>query len=183
MKRLISSIVALVVMLSLVAVPAALAQDSNVTGVSGTLPTAAIEVTAPTNITLGELFGDPATNATNSSATNGTVLCLMHPNGYSLNITSDKGDGIMTSNGNKLDAALLVTATLANGTGATVTPTGNPTDTAVNTTPITVGFTSVPAPTEDGKNDITLSVKQPKQTAGVGGIYSLTLTFTAIVNT
>ena len=180
MKRLISSIVALVVMLSLVAVPAALAGPTGDTGVTGNLPIASLEVTAPADITLGTLFGTG--NATGSSTTNGTVLCTMYTNGYTLNISSDKADGNMTSNGNTLLAALLVTATLANGTGAEVIPTAYPDNEAVNTTPITVGSTTAPAPTETGTNNITLSVKQPKQTTGVGGNYSLNLTFTASVN-
>ena len=184
MKRLISSIVALVVMLSLVAVPAALAQEKEgVTKVTGTLPEATLELTAPTDITLVDtLYGTG--DAIGSSTTEGSVLCYGVPSsGYTLSISSDKGDGIMTSGANTLLAALLVTATLLTGDGAEVTPTGNPDNEAVTTTPITVGSTSAPAPTETGTNAITLSVSQARQTSGAAGEYSLILTFTATAKT
>ena len=180
MKRLISSIVALVVMLSLVAVPAALAQEEGVTGVTGTLLAASLEITAPTNITLGSLFG---TGYSNNSATNGSVACYGGPSiGYTLSIKSDNSTGKMFNGTNALDAALLVTATLATGTGATVTPTAYPDNEAVNTTGGDMGSTTESTET-NVTNDITLSVSQAKQTTGVAGDYSLTLTFAASVNT
>ena len=181
MKRLISSIVALVVMLSLVAVPAALAQEEGVTGVTGTLPAASLEITAPTNITLDTLYG--AGDAIGSSTTNGSVACYGGPSsGYTLSIKSDDADGKMFINSStKLDAALLVTATLANGTGATVTPTGYPDNQAVNTTGGDMGSTTESTETNVTKNDITLSVSQAKQLTGVAGDYSINLTFTATV--
>ena len=180
MKRLISSIVALVVMLSLVAVPAALAQQ-DVTGVTGTLPAASLEVTAPTDITLVDtLYG---TGNVIGSSTDGSVLCYGVPSlGYTLKIKSDNSTGKMYSGANKLAAPLLVTAVLEKGTGADVTSGGTLTDVVVTTSEQTVGSTSEPAPTADGKNDITLSVSQARQTAGVAGTYSLTLTFTATAN-
>ena len=179
MKRLISSIVALVVMLSLVAVPAALAEEG-VTKVTGTLPEASLEITAPSDITLDSLFGTGS--ATGSSTLSGTVLCLMYEGGYTLKIKSDNSTGAMYSGENKLDAALKVTATLEKGDGADVTSGDTLTDVVVTTSEQTVGSTSEPAPTADGKNDITLSVSQARQTAGVAGTYSLTLTFTATAN-
>ena len=181
MKRLISSIVALVVMLSLVAVPAALAQEEGVTGVTGTLPAASLEITAPTNITLDTLYGTG--DAIGSSTTNGSVACYGGPSlGYTLSIKSDNANGKMMSGANELDAALLVTATLANGTGAEVIPTAYPDNEAVNTTGGDMGSTTESTET-NVTNDITLSVSQARQLTGVAGDYSINLTFTAIVKT
>ena len=135
-----------------------------------------LEVTAPSDITLGSLYGTG--DATGTSATNGSVKCD-YANGYTLTIKSSDADGKMYSGANKLAAPLKVTAVLADGTGATVTNTGNPTDAAVTTTPTTVGGTDA---SSTGTNVITLSVSQARQTAGVAGTYSLTLTFTATAN-
>jgi len=164
----------------------ALAAAALIAGALCPLPAAAdpdtLEVTAPSNITLDSLYGTG--DATGTSTPDGSVACYGGASlGYTLSITSDKDDGIMTSNGNTLLAPLKVTAVLEKGTGADVTSTGHPTDEAVTTTPITVGSTSAPAPTEDGKNNITLSVKQARQTSGAAGEYSLILTFTATAKT
>ena len=162
----------------------ALAVAALVAGALCPLPAAAdpgtLEITPPSNITLGSLYGTG--DATNSSATPGSVKCEGYP-GYTLTIKSDDDDGKMYSGANKLAAPLKVTAVLEKGTGAEVTPTGNPDNEAVTTTPITVGSTSAPAPTETGTNAITLSVSQAKQLTGVAGDYSLNLTFTATLKT
>ena len=180
MKRLISSIVALVIVASLVAVPAALAQGEGVTGVTGTLPAATIEVTAPTNITLGSLYG--ASGTVDMSATNGSVKCSGGVSaGYTLKINSDDAAGKMFINvTTKLDAALLVTSRIWKGDGADVTNTTYPNNEFVNTTGANIGSTTAPS---DGTNDITLDVSQAKQATGVAGNYSLNLTFTATANT
>ena len=152
------------------------------TQVSGTFPSATLEVTAPTNISLGSLYGSTG-DASGSAATPGTVLCLMNASGYTLKVNSNKTDGKMQESGNgKLDAVLRVTPTLVTGTGATVTNAGLSDVTVLDTPLQTVGTTAASSPSETGTNSITLS-KQAKQITGVaGGTYSLTLTFTASAN-
>jgi hypothetical protein len=138
-----------------------------------------LEVTAPSPITLGSLYG--ATGyATGTSSTSGTVLCEGYANGYTLKINSNKADGIMQEPGNqKLANALLVTADLVDGTGASATQVIAD-DVTVTTGLQEVGHTTA---SSSGTNNIALSVKQAKQITGVpGATYSLTLTFTASVN-
>jgi len=138
-----------------------------------------LEVTAPSSITLGSLYG--ATGyATGTSATSGTVLCEGYANGYTLKIHSNKADGMMQEPGSgKLVADLKVTADLVNGAGAPVTQVIGD-DISVTTVLQEVGHTAAPS---SSMNNIALSVKQAKQITGVpGATYSLTLTFTASPN-
>ena len=110
----------------------ALAAAALIAGALCPLPAAAdpgtLEVTAPSSITLGSLYGTG--DATNSSATPGSVKCEGYP-GYTLTIKSDDDDGKMYSGANKLAAPLKVTAVLEKGTGADVTSGGTLTDVVV----------------------------------------------------
>ena len=135
-----------------------------------------LEVTAPSNITLGSLYGTG--NATGTSATNGTVLCD-YALGYTLKIKSDNSTGAMYSGDNMLAAPLKVTAVLSTGDGAEVTQVMSP-DQVVTMSEQTVGWTNA---SSTGTNNIALSVSQARQTSGAAGEYSLILTFTATAKT
>jgi hypothetical protein len=139
-------------------------------------PPPTIELTAPSTINLGSLYG-VSTDANGSSSTAGTVLCT-YDNGYILEIESNDADGKMSNDGNKLNAALKVTADLEQGTGAVVTQ-GIGDDQVITTTKQTVGTTATPS---EGMNTIALSVKQPKQITGTSGAYNIILTFTTTAN-
>jgi len=140
-----------------------------------------LEVTAPSAITLGSLYGT-AGDVEGTSGTPGTVLCT-DAGGYTLNVTSNDPDGIMSLDGQHvtdLVAALKVTAVLVEGDGAPITTGSSVTSVPVLTiSDLTVGATSAPAA---GVNNITLSVAQPRQTTGTEGAYSITLTWTVTVN-
>ena len=159
----------------------ALAAAALIAGALCPLPAAAdpgtLEVTAPSSITLGSLYGTG--DATNSSATPGSVKCEGYP-GYTLTIKSDDDDGKMYSGANKLAAPLKVTAVLEKGTGADVTSGGTLTDVVVTREQQTVGGTNE---SSTGTNNIALSVSQARQTSGAAGEYSLILTFTATAKT
>lgn len=140
-----------------------------------------LEVTAPSPITLGSLYGTTG-DVEDTSGTPGTVLCT-DAGGYTLKITSNDPDGIMSLDGahvTDLVAALKVTAALVQGDGAPITTGSSVTGVPVLTTSdLTVGATSAP---DADVNNITLSVAQPPQTTGTAGSYSITLTFTATAN-
>jgi hypothetical protein len=170
--------------LALTAVMAApmAASAVDTTAVSGTMPALTLSITAPSAITLGSLYGATG-DATGTSGTPGTVLSLMNPTGYKLEINSNKTDGKMQETTGKLDTVLRVTADLVTGTGATATQVIADDVTVLDTPLQIVGTTAASSPTETGTNSITLSVAQAKQITGVAGAtYTLTLTFTVTAN-
>jgi len=180
LKKKILALVAIVVSISaLVAPTAVLAATTGGTDVGGDIPADILEVTAPSAITLGDLYGTAA-DVEGTSATPGTVLCT-YEGGHTLTLESDDAAGKLILVAENLDAALKVTAVLETGTGATATSTWTP-DAAATTTPVNVGTTAAPAPETGGTNSITLSVAQPPQVTGTAGAYSITLTWTVTSN-
>ncbi len=184
MKRkilVLASVLALVVAL---AVPmTALAVTTDDTDVSGSIPADVLEITPPSAISLGDLYGTTG-DVSGTSATPGTVLST-YVGGYNLTIKSDDATGYMGLGGQAgadLAAVLKVTPSIVTDTGATVTNAGLTGVTVVTATPQEVGTTSAPAPETGGTNSITLTVEQPRQTTGTTGAYSYILTWTVTSN-
>jgi hypothetical protein len=162
MKKILAIVGVLGLMAALAVPMAALAADKT-TEVSGNV-TAALELTAPANITLGAMVIGVNTG---TSATDGSVKCNSDY-GYAVTVESDKTDGKMTS------------ATPNTLTNALVVTTGSLSGVVVKDTPVqTCVDTSAP-----GETAIALSVSQTivyTDAADTG--YSLTLTYTATAKT
>jgi len=160
-KKILASLLAVVVLLAVMAVP--VMADTDTTDITGNVP-AVLELTAPSIIALGDM--SPASSpATGSSSTAGSVKCN-DPDGYTVSVASDKSDGKMQSTSNTLTNALAVT-------------TGSLSGVTVTTTAQDCVTTSAP-----GETSISLSVSQEivyTDAADTG--YSIQLTYTATANT
>jgi hypothetical protein len=158
MKKILAIVGVLGLMAALAVPMAALAADNGTTEVSGNV-TAALELTAPANITLGAMVIGVNTG---TSATDGSVKCN-NLDGYTVTVESNRADGKMVS------------ATPNTLTNALVVTTGSLNDKIVTTTPQTCVDESSP-----GETSIHLDVSQTiAYTDAADTGYALTLTYTA----
>ena len=141
-----------------------------------------LEITAPSGLnSLGELIGMGNTGDIVASI-DGSITCHGY-SGYTLTIKSDKVGGYLesvSSPGTFLNQPLLVTSTLIKNDGGDVANNGHPNAQAVDTSGFEIGSG---ASSDNGTNNITLSVKQSRQAiATVPGTYKITLIWTVEAN-